>query len=195
MALDTCLQRMKLELLRQQYARALRVIGQDLADLFPETLTIEMSGDNFVAQGYGRAEISTPKDNEQRRRSRTIWAKWSRPSPKAEPSGSAFERPYTPDEIDRLNEIGRSRRTHTAQRPDLYSLAERLRMIGRILDEKNGQLLTLSHNGNSVTFKYRDTQGEIHSEAYSTLTLYKLQHQYYSGRCFQPEDPWQTERP
>jgi hypothetical protein len=183
---------MKLQLLRDQYARALRVIGQDVADLLTESLTIEMSGDDFVARGCGKAEISASKNNQEGRLTRNIWRKLSQPFPKAQPPRSTFVRTYTADAINKLDEIGRARRTSSAQRPDLDSVAERLRMIGRIVDEKNGALVNLSQDANSVTFQYRDTQGEIHSEEYSTLTLYKLQQQYYSGRCFQPKDAWQA---
>jgi hypothetical protein len=186
---------MKLQLLTEQYARALRVIGQDLDDLAPESLTIEMSGNNFVARGYGKvAAASLPRLNEERRRLPAIWQKSHRSSPTVEPSRSVFVRTYTPDAINNLDEMARGRRRSSAQRPDLHSLAEKLRMIGRILDEKNGVLINLSQDGSTITFKYRDTRGEIHSEEYSNLTLYKLQQHYYSGRCYQPEDPWQDVR-
>ena len=33
------------------YARALRAIGQNLADLFPETVEIELRGEVFVVAG------------------------------------------------------------------------------------------------------------------------------------------------
>jgi hypothetical protein len=185
---------MKLKLLSEQYARALRVIGQDLAELLPESLTIEMSGNNFVARGCGKGAIPPPKKKEDRRLLPAMWQQTNRPSRQAEPSRSVFVRTYTAETISRLDEMGRARRRNLAERPDLQSIAEKLRMIGRILDEKNGELLTLSQNDNSIMFQYQDKQGEIHSEEYSTLTLYKLQQHYYSGRCYQPEDAWQAVR-
>lgn len=185
---------MKLRFVCEQYACALRVIGQDVAELFPESLTIELSGDNFVARGCGRTELSPSKTNREGCPTRTIWQKLTQRPPKTQPSSSTFMRSYSPDDINRLDEIGRARRTNPAQRPDLHSLPERLRMIGRIVDEKNGELVNLTDDGNSVTFRYRDTQGEIHSEEYSNLTLYKLQQEYYSGRRLHPGDPWQVSR-
>jgi hypothetical protein len=180
---------MKLQLLREQYAHALRAIGQDLSDLFPECLEIEMTGENFVARGLSRPGIPASKNNDEWRAVRTIREKSSQPSPEAQASRSPFVRTYTPDAINKLDAKGRARRATSAQRPDLDSLAERLRMIGRIVDEKNAELVKLCHDTNSVTFQYRDRQGEIHSEEYSTLTLHKLQQQYDSGRCFRPQDP------
>ena len=186
--------RAKLQLLRDRYARALRVIGQDLADLFPESLTIEMSGDIFVARGCGRRAVAAPKMTAAARRFPAIWQKASRPSTQDEPSHSVFVRTYTPDAINRLDELGRAGRKGLAARPDLDSIAEKLRMIGRILDEKNGLLLNLSHDERTITLRYCDSQGEILSVDYSNLTLYKLQQQYYSGRCYQPGDAWQGVR-
>jgi hypothetical protein len=174
---------MKLQLLRDQYARALRAIGQDLADFFPERLEIEMSGENFVARGRRRPGASAWRNNEERVIQRAL----SQPSPQVQQS--PFVRTYTPDDIDHLDEMGRARRTDADQRPDLYSLAERLRMIGRIVDEKNARLENLCHDMNAITLAYRDAQDRIHQEEYSILTLYKLQQHYYSGRCFKPKPP------
>lgn len=174
---------MKLQLLRDQYARALRAIGQDLADLFPERLEIQRAGQNFVARGRRRPRTSAWKTNEEH----VIRQNLTQPPPRVR--HSAFVRTYTPDEIDRLDEMGRARRIDSAQRPELYSLSERLRIVGRIVDEKNAELVHLCQERNTITVQYRDPQDEFHQEEYSTLTLYKLQQQYYSGRGFKLKQP------
>ena len=107
----------------------------------------------------------------------------------AEVQDTGFMRTYTPDDIDHLDELGRARRTGAIQMPDLYSLSERLRMVGRILDEKNARLITLRQSMNTLVLQYCDAHDEAHQEEYSILTLYKLQQQYYSGRCFKPKQP------
>jgi hypothetical protein len=167
-----------LQLLRDRYARALRAIGQDLADLFLQRVEIGMSGDDFIAQGRRRPGASAWRNNGQRE-------KLSQPSTAVQDSG--FVRTYTPDAIDHLDAMGRARRTGSVQIPDPYSLSERLRMIGRIVDEKNGHLVSLCQNMNTITVQYRDAQDQVQQEEYSILTLYKLQQQYYSGRCFKPK--------
>lgn len=164
----------KLQLLRDHYARALRAIGQDLADLFPQRVEIEMSGADFIARGCRRPGGLALKNSEL-----------SQPSAPIQDAG--FARTYTPEAIDQLDAMGRARRTGSVQIPNLYSLSERLRMIGRIVDEKNGRLVSLCQNMNTITVQYRNPQNELHQEAYSILTLYKLQQQYYSGRCFKPK--------
>jgi hypothetical protein len=172
---------MKLQLLVDRYARALRVIGQDLADLFPGRLEIELVGQNFVARGCRRPGAPT--------RTTTEYDAPQKLGPAAEAQDIGFMRSYTPEEIDRLDELGRARRTGAIQIPDLYSLSERLRMIGRILDEKNARLVSVCQSMNSLVLRYRDADNATHQEEYSILTLYKLQQQYYSGRCFKPKQP------
>ena len=39
------------------YARALRVIGQDLADLVPENVTIELQDETFIAHGLSHIQL------------------------------------------------------------------------------------------------------------------------------------------
>jgi len=194
---------MKLQL-SGEYARLLRAIGQDLQGLFPESLEIEVSGRDFVARGCGRSSPSTPKHIKERGVLRNIWRKLNQPSHKTnvsplQPSHIKFERRYTTDDIDQLDKMAAARRRDavrkdTAEKPDLYSLQERLRMIGRIVDDKKVELVKIHQEANTVTFEFRDVQGEIHSEEYSTLAFYKLQQQYYSERSLEPENPWQRIR-
>ncbi len=190
---------MRLQVSGGECAHVLRVIGQDLADLFPEQLEIEVSGGEFVARGRSRANLRTPPKNEKPSALRNVWGKLSRSSSKtpdapSAPSQSEFVRTYTPKDIKRLDESGAARRRGTSEKPDLYSLEERLRMIGRIVDEKNVELVKLIHDSNTVSFYYRGEDGQMHSESCSTLELYKLQQEYYSGRRVSLIDPWQGTR-
>jgi hypothetical protein len=85
--------------------------------------------------------------------------------------------------------MGKACRTSSSQSPDLYSLEERLRIIGRIVDEKQTSLMNIRLDVNELIFEYREQQGEIHREAYSTIAFYKLQEQHYSERELKPQDP------
>jgi hypothetical protein len=135
------------------YARALRAIGQDLADLYPEKLEIEMSDDDFVARGYGLDNRFAAKDADE-----NILAKiW---------------KTIAPADIDRLDEEGRSRRDDRNKgTPDLYALGERLRTIGRIIDADEGKLIKLNKDGNTLTFDYLDRKGQSHRVDLSDLAL------------------------
>lgn len=184
---------MKLKLPPKGYSVSLRAIGQDLTDLFPARLEIELTGENFVARGRSRTGLS--RTNGERRMLRGIWHKLCRSVPKAESSRVGFMRIYTPDDVNELEKTGISRRIDEAQAPDLCSLAERLRMIGAIVDEENGELVRLCEDNQKLICEYRDRGGILHSEQYSTLTLYKLQQHHYSQRHFRLKDLWQRVKP
>ncbi len=184
---------MKLKLRHKQYSASLRAIGQDLTDLFPARLEIELTGENFVARGRSRTGLS--KNNGERRMLRSIWHKLRQSAPKAQSSRIGLMRIYTLDDINQLEKTGISRRIDEAQAPDLCSLAERLRMIGAILDEENGQLIRLCEENNKLICEYRDRGGNLHLEHYSTLTLHKLQQHHYSQRHFRLKDLWQRVKP
>lgn len=179
---------MKPKLVRKQYAGALRVIGQDVADLFPARLEIEISGQNFVARGRSRTGLSK---NSGSPTMRSLWHKMRRSVPKAQSSRIGFMRVYTPEDISRLEKTGIARRIEETQAPDLCSLAARLRMIGAIVDEKNRELVRLCEDNHKLVCEYRDCEGNLHSERYSTLTLYELQQHQYSQRHFWLKDLWQ----
>ena len=103
-----------------------------------------------------------------------------------------FTRSYTAEDINLLEERGTFHRKISGDcKPDLYSLSERLRMIGRIVDANGGRLTKLFKDGNTIVFHYQDKDGESHRAEFSNLTLYKLQQQCYSQR-FTPgvKDPW-----
>jgi hypothetical protein len=56
---------------------------------------------------------------------------------------------------------------------------------------KCGHLTKVIDDMDSVTVKYRDEQGNPHSEKYSMLVLYKIQQNYYGERgTFEPVDLW-----
>lgn len=178
------------------YARSLRAIGQGLAALFPDYLEIELNGDNYVTRGKGRAEVIQAVATGQTGVLGTMWSKLTRHNLKADPvqppsSSVAFERVYTAADIDQLDQIGAAYRRSESRIPDIYSLAERLRTIGRIVDSRGAQLIKVIMDLHAIKFEYRDREDKVCLAEYSNFALYKLQQEYYSGRS-DPEssDPW-----
>ena len=178
------------------YARALRAIGQDLADLSPEKLEIEIVGDDFVARGHGRDNRLGARDADVNSLTK-IWKKLVHNNRMANPGQSQllivpFVCTYTLADIDRLDEVGTGHRdSRNKVAADLYSLGERLRTIGRIVDANQGKLTKLFKDGNSVTFHYQDQDGQTHREELSNLALYQIQKQYYSQRgTYKAKDLW-----
>jgi hypothetical protein len=182
----------------KNYARSLRTIGQDLANLFPENLEIEVVGNTYVARCQGRNPNSFEankglKISPLKKMLRSLGARNSGADPVLTKAPTVpVARTYTPADIDRiygLQIFGRSRRGGT---PDLHSLAERLRTIGRIVHSKPGQLLKIFSHKDSIGFQYCDSKGEVRTEELSHLTLHRLQQDYFSQReTNQDKDVWE----
>jgi len=181
----------------QFHARALRAIGQDLSNLFPQSLEITVEGTTFQVVGqYLRrdaGEQGSQRDNHLLGKLRN---KLFRDAPVAAPAEGAtaptsFNRTYTPADIEAIDEIRSTHRNGPDTSPDIYSLGEILRMVGRIVDSNGKRLHKLVRDTYGVTFEYEDGTGEIKKGELSSLQLYKLQQQYYSERgTYVPTDNW-----
>jgi hypothetical protein len=186
---------MKLRSEHREHGWALRAIGQDLADVFPVNLEVEFTGREYVVRGYGRVEGSPPakKPGALRR-----WVGKLRP--KVEKSRPAeqnvpFERRYSLAKIHSLAEQGKSRRKNHPIPPDIHILSERLRAVGKIVESKQGQLLSLSMDSTQVAVKYRDAKGQIRDEEHSTPGLYRSQKASHVRRLAGKERcPWNNTR-
>jgi hypothetical protein len=172
----------------QFHARALRAIGQDLSKLFPQTLEITLQGMNF--QVIGRYLPRDPGGKGAQSSSQLLdklRSKLSRNQPTVPPAENSaatmsFDRTYAPVDIDRMDESGANRRNEIDKVPDIYSLGEMLRMVGRIVDSDGRRLVKLSKDKYGVTFEYEDGAGQTQKREFSNLQLYKLQQQYYAER-------------
>jgi len=169
------------------YARALRVIGQDLADLFPENLAIELHGDSFVANGM------CTKNRIEENNAATAWASLKRLSGRlmteifrtrsGEPDLEfvPFSRTYDARDIDRLDTQGTKNRNSTGM-PDIYSLGERLRTIGKVIDAHHGHIVRIFKDLHQVIFEYKDANGAARKEELNNTELYQLQQRYAAER-------------
>lgn len=167
-------------------AAALRVIGQEVADLLPLTLEIEVKQDSFVITGTGLPE-PMQAESAARRVLRQVWHALIRRDPGADIvdwqlKSVPFTRTYSLADLGRSDQRQVSNRTATAGLPEIYSLGERLRIVGRMVQAKGGELIRLSKTLNSVSFEYRGPDRAIHREEHSAEELYRLQRQYYAQR-------------
>ncbi len=169
------------------YARALRVIGQDLAGLFPENLAIELDGDKFVANGL------CAKSRVAEQSSKTSWMGVKKlidkisdivrvPSHEPDLEFVPFNRVYNANDINRLDEQGTNYRGDDSGMPDIYSLGERLRTIGKVIDAENGRVVKIFKDLHQIMFEYQDPDGKSRKEELSNTELYQLQQRYASGR-------------
>jgi len=168
---------------RQDCAAALRVIGQELADLLPLHLEIEIKGTDFVVSGKGLSESETAKKSLLSK----VWRALIHRDPGTDIvdwqlNSTSFSHTYSQDDLSRSDEHHFTKRTGSADLPDIYSLGERLRIVGRLVNAKGGELVHLTKTLNSVSFQYRDKDGVLQSEEYSADDLFRIQQQYSSDR-------------
>jgi hypothetical protein len=87
-----------------------------------------------------------------------------------------FSRIYDPQEIEQIDLLNSAHRSGNSRRADSYSLAERLRTMGAIVDAKKGRLKRLSKQGDRLFVEYWDQQGELQSAKLTTVIMYRSQH-------------------
>jgi len=169
------------------YARALRVIGQDLAALVPENLAIEVQGNDFIANGL------CSKTRMEQLNSTSAWTGVKKFVDKVtgiirvsnhEPTLEfvPFNRTYNRSDIDRLDSQETNRRGGDGGMPDIYTLGERLRTIGKVIDAQNGRVVKVFKDLHQVMFEYQDSDGKSRKEELSNTELYQLQQRYAAGR-------------
>jgi hypothetical protein len=162
------------------YARALRAIGQDLTELFPKVLEINTDGVNFEAHGQSHAN---PFHQIRGRSFRRLWNKLFGKDSETElrtpeSTGAAFTRSYSPPDIERLDQLYSANRSSQGQKPDNYSLAERLRTMGSIVKSRKGRLKQLRKDADRLFVDYWDEGGKIQTAKLTTVILYRNQRQY-----------------
>ena len=170
------------------HARALRAIGQDLADLLPDSMTIEPDGDGFLVHGMcNRARLENQQSNGGWSSLRKMGAMLRdgiiRP-PMGEPDLdlTPFRRSYNAADIDRLDARGNQRRFGAGGIPEIYSLAERLRTIGKVIDGHNGRLGKIFKDLHHIIFEYQDGDDRLRKVELDNTQLYRLQRRYTSER-------------
>ena len=94
----------------------------------------------------------------------------------------SFSRSYSVEDLDRLDADGSHYRGGNNPIADIYSLAERLRTIGKLIDGQNGQIVKIFKDLHHIRFEYRDASGEVRTQELSNTELYRLQQRYAAGR-------------
>jgi len=168
------------------FARALRVIGQDLAELFPQQIEVYYRDHSFevrVRCDRKRAEKKSPPAEKSTLKS--AFHKLATYRLDKAPDGAdiaVFEHRYNMDEIGQLDRVGMHRRNQAGKVPDINNLGEALRTIGRIIDAQGGQLIRILKDPRRVVFDYNDKQGVSQKTEMTRSELFKVQQSYYDKR-------------
>ena len=172
------------------YARVLRAIGQDLANLFPQQLEIDQKERSFIVHvrcDRKHSESKGPPQAAETQKSglRNIFHKLhsirlAKPSDKRDIV--SVNRIYNPIDISRIDEAGLHRRIQLGKIPDIHDLGEALRTIGRILDAEEGRLVKILKDQRGVVFEYIQRGGGTKKVKLTRAELVKVQQSYYHGR-------------
>jgi hypothetical protein len=157
------------------YALLLRPVGQLLEALRIESFSLSVENEDLVVRDKtpGRKQI-TPRE-------RALLAEWqvthTRPQDKEgalKLASGILEWRMTPADIDRLEREGQSRRRNPNLTPDIHSVSQMLRVVGALVDHKNGRLLQLTKEDQRLTFEYELLNGKKVAEELGVPALYDL---------------------
>jgi len=175
------------------YGRALRVMGQDLTNLFPKVLEIDTDGMSFEARGESHPN---PFERIKEPVFKKAWSalfhrKVVADSCPTQSEPTRFVRSYNPAEIDRLDRLHSAARTGNLQKADMYSLAERLRVMGAIVDSRNGRFKQLRKEDDRLSVEYWDQEGNLQAAKLTTVIMYRNQRRYKLQRRNPPSELWE----
>jgi len=174
------------------YGKILRVIGQDIAGFFPRTLEITTNGVSFEAQGQCHPN---PFEAVKASFLNRIWRRVARKASTATPDEAqppvCFARSYDAVDIERLDQLYSANRGANTRRADAYSLSERFRTMGAIIDNKNGSLKRLHKEADRLFVEYWDAQGQLQSAKLTTVIFYRNQQQADPRRQNAPAELWE----
>lgn len=167
----------------QEYAKALRAIGRDLANSFPENLEIELVGKNYKVQYHKRAKAPAETRTAKTGPLQKLFTKSAAEGPTPAAALLVPEScTYTPEQIESIYAVQTTGRKVADANPDIYDLGERLRTVGRMIDRIQGRLLRVAKHANAIHFQYSDAKGAVHSEELSNPDLYRLQKEFLAAR-------------
>ena len=175
------------------YSRVLRVIGQDVAGFFPKILEITAEGESFVVQGQCHSNpFEAVKESFLNRIWRRVSGKASTAgAPEEAQPPACFARTYDAGEIDRLDRLHSANRGESFRRADAYSLSERFRTMGAIVDRKHGGLKRLHKEADRLFIEYWDAQGQLQSAKLTTVIFYRNQQHADPRRHNAPAELWE----
>jgi hypothetical protein len=173
------------------YARHLRVIGQDLEGIRLEAFNLECTGDGYLVwprPGDGGLEGS-PLARLSKNRLQKLWKNKSRTRSYGQeelvtlPSSVQAKRyRYSLSDIDRMEQESRSRRYPKPAVTDGHSLSQLLRTVGAIVAQKHERLLGISWQDFSVSVVVETTQGQRQIDVFRPDNLYDLWVRMYLRR-------------
>jgi hypothetical protein len=173
------------------YARHLRVIGQDLEGLRLEAFNLECTGDTYLIwfRPGGTGLEDSPLSRLSKNRLQKLWKNRSRTRSYGQeelatpPSSARAKRyRYSLSDIDRMEHESKSRRYHKPGVTDGHSLSQLLRTVGAIVRQKHERLLGISWQDFSISVVVETPQGRREIDVFRPDNLYDLWVRMYLRR-------------
>jgi hypothetical protein len=86
------------------------------------------------------------------------------------------------DDVERLSQTGRAKRSKPRRLPDFYSVSSTLRTVGAYLDARGVELVALHKRPMTIALSYRDKHGHEHGEDRAISSFYNLFLELYGKR-------------
>jgi hypothetical protein len=172
------------------YSTILRVVGQKLEPLRPETYEVVCYGDCYLVRCRVKEDSQSKKEEEKKVRGLAaflrLWREPEDPSSGEKPKEDTLmnvEFLYPSEELSRQDDASKEPRLDVNAMPDPYSLPNTLRAVGAFLDRKpDAKLLFASNRGQEVAILYETKQGVRNLEEYPISALYEFQVKEYIKR-------------
>jgi hypothetical protein len=172
------------------YSKILRVIGQRLEPLRPETYEVVCYGNCYLVRCRVKEDSQGKKEEEKKVRGLAAFLRlWREPeNPRIgekphEGTSMNVEFLYSLEELNHEDEEHKEPRRDPNAMPDPYSLSNTLRAVGAFLDRKPDiKLLFASNHGQEVVILYETKGGVRHLEEYPISTIYEFSVKEYVKR-------------
>jgi hypothetical protein len=163
------------------YSRILRVVGQKLEPLRPETYEVVCYGNCYLVRCRVKEDSQGKKEEEKKVRGLAaflrLWREPENPTTRENPkTGTSMnvEFLYSLEELNHEDEEHKEPRRDANAMPDPYGLSNTLRSVGEFLDRKlDAKLLFASNRGQEVVILY-ETKGVRNLEEYPISTIYEF---------------------
>jgi len=164
------------------YSRILRVIGQTLEPLRPETYEVVSYGNCYLVRCRVKEDRQGKKQEEKKVRGLAAFLRlWREPGNRQvggkpnEGTSMNVEFLYSVEELNRQDEERKQPRHDPNAMPDPYSFSSTLRAVGEFLDRKpDAKLLFASNRGQELVILYETKDGVRNLEEYPVSTLYEF---------------------
>jgi hypothetical protein len=164
------------------YSRILRVIGQRLEPLRPETYEVVSYGNCYLVRCRVKENSQGKKEEEKKVRGLAaflrLWREPENPTTRENPNeGTSMnvEFLYSLEELNHQDEEHKEPRRDPNAMPDPYSLSNTLRTVGEFLDRKpDSKLLFACSHGQEIVILYETKDGARNLEQYPISTIYEF---------------------